>query len=355
MSKIIILPGIVDAHVHLRDPGQTYKEDFFTGTSAALAGGITSVFDMPNNLVPILDIDKLNEKVKIAEKKAVCDWGLYFGTDGNNTDEFPLVYKYVIGLKLYLSDTTGGLIVSDIDIVEKIFQSWPKNKVIVIHAEEEKIDLVIKCAQKYGNKIHITHVNTKEMLKKIILAKNLKIKITCDTTPHYLFLTVHHLEKLQGFSQVKPPLAQKSDQKYLWDNISHIDCIVTDHAPHTKEEKALKETPYGLPGLETMVPLLLTAVKENKLTVPEVIRLTCTGPQKIFGIKATEGTYTEVDIDEKFRIDGAGLRTKCKWSPFNGWNVYGKVKNVFIRSEKVFDGRNILVNPGSGKNVMMLE
>ena len=165
--KIIRLPGLIDIHVHLRDPGQIHKEDFYSGTKAALAGGVTTVFDMPNNFVPILNSDLMDEKSEIARQKAVCDWGLYFGTNGYNTKEFEKVANKVVGLKVYLNITTGYLKIEDEDLVDKIFKRWPKEKIIVFHAEGKSIDLPIKLSQEYGNKIHITHVSCEEDLKKI--------------------------------------------------------------------------------------------------------------------------------------------------------------------------------------------
>ncbi len=351
MSKLIRLPGLIDIHVHLRDPGQTHKEDFFTGTSAALVGGVTAVFDMPNNLEPIITYKKLLEKIRIAHKKAVCDWGLFFGTDGNNLEEFEKVKGLVVGLKIYLNLTTGQLLVEDDDLIENIFQKWPKDNVIIVHAEGEKIDLAINLAGKYKNKLHITHISCKEDLDKVIAVKSEGINITCDTTPNYLFLTDNYGLKLGGFGKVKPNLAAREDQDYLWENLKHIDCLATDHAPHTIQEKRDFNPPSGIPGLDTMLPLLLTAVKEKRLTLDEIIRLTNINPQKIFGIKQDKDTYVEVETDEKYTIENKNLKTKCGWSPFDGWEVYGKVKKVFIRGSKVFENGNILANPGFGKNV----
>lgn len=352
MSNILRLPGLIDIHVHLRDPGQTYKEDFYTGTSAALAGGVTTVFDMPNNLDPIFFKEKLLEKIRIAHSKAVSDWGFYFGTDGQNIEEFEKVKDLVVGLKIYLNLTTGKYVITDETLVDKVFQRWPKEKVIIAHAEGDRVDLALELALKYGNKLHITHVNTKECLEKIILAKKNNSNITCDVTPHHLFLTEKYLQENGGFGVVKPVLSTKEDKDFLWANMDSIDCIATDHAPHTKEEKNIFTYPSGIPGLETMLPLFLTAVKEDRLTIDEVIRLTNTNPQKIFSYKQDNDTYIEVDLDEKYTIENKNLKTKCGWSAFDGWEVYGKIKRVFIKGTKVFEDDKILVEPGFGQNVI---
>lgn len=352
MSNIIRLPGLIDIHVHLRDPGQTHKEDFFTGTSAALVGGVTAVFDMPNNLEPIFTYNKILEKIRIARQKSVCDFGLYLGTDGNNSEEFDKAKKLVIGLKVYLNSTTGQLLIENDDLVNLIFQKWPKNKVIVVHAEGEKIDFAINLAKKHKNKLHITHISCKDDLEKVLIARKIGIFITCDTAPHYLFLTENDWFSSGGFGNVKPNLATLQDQKYLWDHIKDLDCIATDHAPHSRDEKKGDFPPSGIPGLETMLPLLLTAVEKKRLTLDDVIRLTNTNPQKIFGIKQDVDTYISVDLDEKYKIENKNLKTKCGWSPFDGWEVYGKVKKVFIRGTEVFEDGKILVKPGFGRNVV---
>ncbi len=383
------LPGLIDIHVHLRDPGQTHKEDFFTGTSAALAGGVTSVFDMPNNLRPIFTLEALQEKMEIAKQKAVCDYGFYFGTDGENIDEFSKVKDLVVGLKVYLTLTTGKYLLDNPQKLEGVFAAWPKEKVIVTHAQGDKIDLSLNLAKKFGNKIHITHLSTKNDLQKVLTAKVLNSNITCDVTPHHLFLTQENRPTQdipgvagiqgslrgvgigKGYYDVKPPLATRKDQDFLWKNLQDIDCIATDHAPHTKEEKESKEPPSGLPGLETMLPLLLTAVHEGKLTTDDIIRLLHEGPKKVHGLKddsihpggslhsrippgwseQKNDTYIEVDLDGKYTIENDKLKTICGWSPFAGKEVYGRVQKVFIRGTKVFEDGKVLAKPGFGKMV----
>lgn len=351
--NLLRLPGLIDIHVHLRDPGETHKEDFFTGTSAALAGGITTVFDMPNNREPIFSVEKLLEKKEIAAQKAVCDWGLYFGTDGKNTAEFEQAASQVIGLKLYLNATTGNLSIEDESLIEKIFQTWPAAKPIVVHTEGERIDLVIRLAQLNGRRLHITHVHEKQILEKIIEAKRSGVLLTCDVTPHHLFLTSDSAAALQGFAIVKPPIRSKEDCEFLWHHLDDIDCIATDHAPHTKEEKSSANPPSGVPGLETMLPLLLTAVSEKKMTIEDIIHKLHDNPMRIFGISDQQDTYVEVDPDEQFIITESQIKTKCGWSPFASRKVKGRVKRVILRGTKVFENGNILTSPGSGKEAQI--
>lgn len=352
MSKLVRLPGLIDIHVHLRDPGQTHKEDFFTGTRAALAGGITTVFDMPNNIEPILTVKRLREKIEIAREKSLCDYGLYFGTDGKNINEFEKAADEVIGLKIYLNITTGGLLIEDVGQVDKIFKYWPKSKVIVVHAENEMIGFSLDLCRKYRNRLHVTHVSKRIDLEEILDAKLHKLPVTCDVTPHHLFLTNKDREYLNGLLQVKPELQSQKDVDYLWDNISMIDCIASDHAPHTPEEKKAFDPPPGLPGLDTMLPLLYTAVKQKRLSINDLIRLTNTSPQKIFNFRQDEKTFVELDTEEEYQIENKTLLTKCGWSPYQGRKVYGKVKSVYIRGQNVYKEGRTLVNRGFGRNVV---
>ena len=352
MSKLVRFPGLIDIHVHLRDPGQTHKEDFFTGTKAALAGGVTTVIDMPNNKEPILTEKLLRGKNEIAKQKALCDYGLYFGTDGDNINEFENVSNKVIGLKIYLNITTGKLVIEDEEKINKVFKSWPKNKVIVVHAENEMIDFVLDLCRKYENRLHITHISKKKDLEKIIDVKRLNLPVTCDVTPHHLFLTNKDGEYLNGLLQVKPELQSQSDVDYLWDNLSKIDCIASDHAPHTLEEKKAFDPPSGLPELDTMLPLLYTAVRQKRLSNTDLIRLTNTSPQKIFDYKQDKNTYVELDPEEEYQIENENLFTKCGWSPYHGWKVYGKIKRVYIRSQNVYEEGKVLVDRGFGRNIM---
>lgn len=348
----LILPGLIDPHVHLRDPGQTNKEDFYTGTSAALAGGFTIILDMPNNKIPITTLQTLNEKIKIAKEKIVCDVGFYFGSLGDNIEEFNKVKQKVMGLKLYLSLTTGGFVIPK-EKVENVFKNWPKNKAILLHAEDNTLDFAINLAKKLGNKIHICHISTAEDLKQIIKAKEDELPISCGVTPHHLFLTDQDVKRLGAFGKMKPPLQNKKDQDFLWKNLKYIDIVESDHAPHTIEEKRGEVPPFGVPGLETTLPLLLTAVSQNKLRIADIVRLCHTNPAKIFNIKTDPRTKIEINLNTKYSILNTSLFTKCKWSPFNGWKVKGKVETVWIRGKKVFENNKILAKKGSGKIVKM--
>ncbi len=342
------LPGLIDPHVHFRTPGQSHKEDFTTGTQAALAGGFTTVIDMPNNANPVTSFNVLNEKRKIAEKQTVCDIGFYFGTLGNNFDEFPNIQNEVMGLKVYLNQTTGGFIVN-VDSFQKICENWPRKLPVLLHAEEDVIEKVLLIAEETDQRVHICHVSSQSELQKIINAKQKYDKITCGACPHHLFLTAETAEKLGSFGKMKPSLKLQSDVDFMWSHLADIDIIESDHAPHTIEEKQSGTVPFGVPGLETTLPLLLTAVHEGKLTINDVKRLCHDKSLEIYGIQQDEKTYIEIDENEEWTIKNENLYTKCKWTPFNGWNIKGRLKNVFIRGEKVFENGKVLAKPGSGK------
>lgn len=346
MSKII-LPGLIDPHVHLRDPGQTHKEDFYTATSAALAGGFTTVLDMPNNAVPITTLKLLEEKIAIARQKIVCDVGFYFGSLGDNLEEFKKIQDKVIGLKLFLNHTTGNLML-DKKNLSRVFSALPPSLPILVHAEENAVLDVLDAVRKTRHKTHICHVTATE-LKLIIQAKKEGLPVTCGVTPHHLFITQDDEKKLGNFGLMKPPLQSKKDVEFLWKNLVFVDVIESDHAPHTTEEKQSDKPPYGVPGLETTLPLLLTAASENRLTVEDIIRFCHTNPAKIFGIATDPTTKVEIDLNTKYIIHNTNLHTKCHWSPFNGWTVKGKITRVILRGQAVFENGKILAKQGSGK------
>lgn len=355
----LLLPGLIDPHVHLRDPGQTEKEDFLTGTSAALAGGFTTIIDMPNNIVPITTSGALEEKIASAKTKAVCDVGFYFGSLGDNLEEFENVQDKVLGLKLFLNHTTGNFLLNP-NALEKIFKAWPSppagGSPILFHAENETFDLVLNVLKKHPRPIHLCHLSTSYELKKVMEAKKEGLPVTCGVTPHHLFLTKEDEQKLGPLGQMKPALQSREEVEFLWEHLDTIDVIESDHAPHLLSEKnsgpPAGGTFYGVPGLETTLPLLLTAVNEGRLTTDDIVRLCHTNPSRIFHIPVDPTSKTEVDPDEEWVITNENLQTKCKWSPFNGWKIKGKVKRVFLRGEKVFENGTVLAKPGSGMIIL---
>jgi len=346
----ITLPGLIDPHVHLRDPGQTHKEDFYTGTSAALAGGYTTIIDMPNNAVPITTEQLLDQKISIAEQKTVCDLGFNFGTLGDNYAEFSEIFDKVSGLKVYLNITTGGFIIDKSKLAE-IYKAWESDKPIFLHAEDDVSDLVLSTLRAVPRRTHICHVSSRAELEFVMKAKAEGLPITCGVTPHHLFLNNKDSERLGSFGHMKPYLKQESDRQFLWDHMDGFDLIESDHAPHTKEEKLSHNPPFGVTGLETTLSLMLTSEAEGKITREQLLDKLHHSPAKLLGISPDKDTKIEIDMNE-YEIKNEELLTKAGWSPFAGRKVVGKVKKVFIRGNLVFENEKILAQPGSGKIIL---
>lgn len=347
MSQIVTLPGLVDPHVHLRDPGQTHKEDFYTGSMAALAGGYTTVLDMPNNTEPITSLERLEAKLDSASRQAVCDIGFHFGTLGDNFDQFEKVIDKVTGLKIYMNVTTGNFII-DADKLIDIYAAWPGTKPILLHAEDDVSEIVMKTLKKMPKPTHICHVSSQAELEFVMRAKDAGLPITCGVTPHHLFLTADDEVRLGPFGRMKPSLKPLKDQAFIWNHLDAVDVIESDHAPHTLQEKQGDPPPFGVPGLETTLPLMLTAEQEGKLTRQQLTNLLHYNPKQIFSIKTDDTTTVEIDMAE-YEIKNENLKTKCGWSPFAGHRVVGKVRQVTLHGKIVFKDGNILAAPGSGQ------
>ncbi|KKQ89758.1 MAG: Dihydroorotase [Candidatus Curtissbacteria bacterium GW2011_GWC2_38_9] len=336
-EDIIKLPGLVDVHVHLREPGATYKEDFESGTRAAVAGGYTQILDMPNNVNPTTTPARLQEKIRVSKGKIWCDLGFNFGATVDSTRYFPKVYKKTFGLKIYMSQTTGPLLVNKLQEQDLIFKSWLSNLPTMVHAEDELVEVAIRLAKKYKRKIHICHM-TANQLKAIKKARKEGLKITCEVCPHHLFLNRSDLKRLGPLGMMKPPLLSKSDQQKLWMNLSEIDMISTDHAPHTLEEKYDQSSPkFGVPGLETTLPLMLEAVARGKISIGRLVEMTSTNPRKIFHLPAQPNTFMTVNLEERYKISKKGLFTKCGWTPFVGLEGRGEIKKVVLRGQIIFE------------------
>lgn len=346
MSDLITLPGLIDPHVHLRDPGQTNKEDFLTGTSAALAGGYTTVMDMPNNTVPITTLETLEAKLDSAHAQVVSDIGFHFGTLGDNFSEFPKVIDKVTGLKIYLNVTTGNFIIDKPKLLD-IYKAWPGSKPILLHAEDDVSDLVLSTLKAVPKTTHICHVSSRAELEFVIKAKEAGLPITCGVTPHHMFLSDKDAERLGAFGHMKPFLKPKADQDFLWQHLDYIDVIESDHAPHTKVEKESDTPPFGVPGLETTLPLMLTAEAEGKLSRTQLIEKLHANPARIFNIATDDSTSVEVNMDE-YEISNEGLKTKAGWTPFAGRRVVGKVSSVKLRGQAVYKDGKVVAQPGSG-------
>ncbi|XP_067032291.1 multifunctional protein CAD-like [Acropora muricata] len=354
-GRVVRLPGLIDVHVHMREPGATHKEDFSSGTAAALAGGVTIVLAMPNTNPAIVNESSFNLARKLASAGARCDYGLYVGASSENYSTVKDLAHLAAGLKMYLNETFTTLRLDEMSTWMKHLEQWPKHLPLVCHAEGRTTAAILLLAQLAERPVHIAHVARKEEVLVIRAAKEKGIQVTCEVSPHHLFLTEDDADRI-GLKRamVKPPLVTAEDQKALWDNIDVIDCFATDHAPHTLEEKDSEKHPPGFPGLETMLPLLLTAVHQGRLTIDDIILRLCTNPRKIFSLPEQKDTYVEVEIGEEWTIPAAMTYSKAQWTPFAGLKVNGCVRRVVMRGETVVIDGKVLAKPGSGQDVRVI-
>ncbi|NWX35117.1 PYR1 protein, partial [Notiomystis cincta] len=351
-QKLIRLPGLIDVHVHLREPGGTHKEDFASGTAAALAGGVTMVCAMPNTSPAVTDATSFALAQKLAEAGARCDFALFLGASLDNAGTLGPLAGAAAGLKMYLNDTFSSLRMDDVSLWMEHLEQWPRHLPIVAHAERQTVAAVLMVAQLYQRPVHICHVARREEILLIKAAKQRGIPVTCEVAPHHLFLSQGDLGRLgKGRAAVRPALGTRQDVEALWENMDIIDCFATDHAPHTLEEKQGQEPPPGYPGLETMLPLLLTAVSEGRLSVEDIVQRLYENPRKIFGLPAQEDTYVEVDLEHEWIIPSNTVFSKANWTPFEGMKVKGTVRRVVLRGEVAYIDGQVLVPPGYGQDV----
>ncbi|KOC66587.1 CAD protein [Habropoda laboriosa] len=350
--RMIKLPGLIDVHVHTRDPGAVYKEDFASCTAAALAGGITTIFAMPNTNPAVVDHQTFALAKERALSAARCDYAIYVGASSDNFCVTAELAPLAAGLKMYLNETFTTLRLTDLTVWIKHFQTWPKKYPICVHAEGQTTAAILLLAGLHNRPIHICHVARKEEIQIIRAAKEKGMAVTCEVCPHHLFLCEEDLERIgHGRGQVRPVLGTKEDQQALWENLDIIDCFATDHAPHTVQEKSSEKPPPGFPGLETILPLLLTAVHEGKLTIEDVIDKLYKNPKRIFNIPDQPNTYIEVDLGDEWVIPEAMPFSKSKWTPFAGMKVRGSVHRVVLRGEVAYVEGQVLVNPGFGQDI----
>jgi carbamoyl-phosphate synthase/aspartate carbamoyltransferase/dihydroorotase len=350
------LPGLIDPHVHMREPGAVHKEDWDSGTAAALAGGFTTVLAMPNTTPPIFDEDTFDLSLAAACRKARCDFGQFVGAGPDNAMVVSRLSERSAGLKLYLDMTFGQLRLDDMTLWLPHFQNWPADRPLVVHAEGRSMAAAILMAAIHRRPVHIAHVSLREEVLLIRRAREQGIRVTCEVTPHHLFLTEdaargHGPPESQGRFEVRPRLARQADVDALWENLDVIDCIATDHAPHTLEEKDSDNPPPGFPGLETALPLLLTAVHEGRLTIEQLVAKCVDNPRRIFRLPAPPETWIEVDEDSVYEIRGAEQHTRCGWTPFEGRQVRGRLRKVVLRGEEVFTDGRLGAPPGFGRDI----
>jgi dihydroorotase len=365
-ETLTVFPGLIDPHVHFRTPGLDYKEDWRTAAAAAIAGGYTTVFDMPNTLPPTIT------QTLLIEKKALIDqqlkevgiplrYQLFFGADKSHLNQIPLVKDSVIGIKVFMGCSTGNLVIDDDESLHAVFSLAAKNNMLVaVHAEDEHlmherkqlfqhasdykthslirnvdvacraVEKAIQLSQLYQTRLYILHASTREELTLIKNAKKAGLPVFAETTPHHLFLSENAYGVLGGKAVVNPPLRAEEHQEALFQAIHEgiIDTIGSDHAPHTEAEKSKPygECPSGMPGIETTLALLLNAYNKHLLTLAEIVSLTSTRARDIFGLPIYQD-YVLVDLNKQIEVANDRLKTKCAWSPFvgnilKGWPIY---------------------------------
>jgi carbamoyl-phosphate synthase/aspartate carbamoyltransferase/dihydroorotase len=349
---MIRLPGLIDPHVHLREPGDTHKEDFDSGTAAALAGGFTAILAMPNTRPPLTDGASLGLAKGAAKEKARCDYAFFVGAGADNSAAAAALAGETAGLKLYLDQTFGPLRLEDLGSLQTHLSTWPKERPVAVHAEGRSLAAALLLAHLHGRSLHVCHVSRREEILLIRAAKERGLAVTCEVTPHHLFLSQDDVPSIGvGRAEVRPALAAPTDRQALWENLDVIDCFATDHAPHTSAEKDSDRPPPGFPGLETALGLLWQAVDDGRLTVEDLVLRMHAGPRRIYGLAEQPETWIEVDPKAAWEVRPEEMLSRCGWSPYQGMRLPVRVRRVVLRGRPAYEDGRVLSAPGSGKDL----
>ena len=377
----IVLPGIIDTQVHFREPGSTDAEDLESGSRAAVLGGVTSLFEMPNTNPPTANLVEFEKKLKAAKNRMHSNYAFYFGATPSNTDQLSQLKNVegCCGVKLFAGSSTGNLLVDKEADIEKVISS--SDRVVSIHSEDEDIiklrkkfirkgDVhshhewrnvecamsstrrVVKIAERYNKKIHVLHVTTKDEVDFLAMHKK---NVTFETTPQHLTLYAPDCyDKLGTYAQMNPPLRGKEHYDRLWTAIKNniVDVLGSDHAPHLKanKDKEYPDSPSGMPGVQTIFPVMIDHVNNGKLTLNQLINLMCENPCRIFGIKnkgfikeGFDADLTIVDMKKEVIIKDEMIASKCGWTPFNNYKVKGFPVGTIVNGILVMSDGKILV------------
>ena len=372
VEEKLIMPGVIDVHTHMREPGITYKEDFTTGSRACAKAGITTFYDMPNTIPTTTTLENLLEKKKLASKKSIVNFGFHFGGSKNdNVEEIKKVLNSgeTNTVKIFMNVTTGEMLIEDDEILKKVFKN---SKLVLVHAENEMIDKAIELNKNCGKGLYVCHIPSAEELKKVISAKKNKElntkehPIYAEVTPHHLFLNTEireSTERNKMLLRMKPELREKSDNKFLWEAINQgeVDTIGTDHAPHLISEKLEKIT-FGMPGVETSLALIINASNEGKISLETIQKLMCENPAKIMKIekrgKLQEGFFADIIVvdTQKDWIVGVDdtIESKCGWTPYENWKLKGKNTMTIVNGKIIYENGKINGSP-KGKEIKFSE
>ena len=381
----VVLPGIIDTQVHFREPGSTDAEDLESGSRAAVLGGVTSLFEMPNTNPPTANLVEFDKKLKAAKNRMHSNYAFYFGATPDNTDQLADLKNVegCCGVKLFAGSSTGNLLVDKEADIEKVISI--SDRIVSIHSEDEDIiklrkkfikkgDVhshpewrnvecamsstrrVVKIAERYNKRIHVLHVTTKDEVDFLAMHKK---NVTFETTPQHLtFFAPDCYDKLGTYAQMNPPLRTKEHYDRLWVAIKNniVDILGSDHAPHLKEnkDKEYPDTPSGMPGVQTIFPVMLDHVNNGKLTLEQLIKLMCENPCRIFGIKnkgyieeGFDADLTIADMNKEVVIKDEMIASKCGWTPFNNYKVKGFPVGTIVNGNLVMsDGKVILESKG---------
>lgn len=344
-----VLPGIIDVHTHMRDPGLTHKEDFTSGSKACARGGVTTFIDMPNTIPVTVTEKALLDKKEMMKGKSYVDYGFHFGgSKKDNSEEIKKVLNKVASTKIFLNMSTGDMLIENEKVVENIFR---ESKIISVHAEEGMVEKAIEFCKKYNKELYLCHLSKATEIELLRKAKAEGVKVFGEVTPHHLFLNVDDVNKTERSKmllRMKPELKEKSDNEALWQALADgtLDSIGTDHAPHLIEEKLAKLT-YGVPSVENSLEMMLNGVKENRITFERLIEVMCKNPAKIFGIKnkgdiavGYDGDLVIIDINDNSPIKNDKVITKANWTPYENCTRGGRVLTTILRGEVVYNKGN---------------
>jgi dihydroorotase len=390
----LVLPGLIDVHVHLRDEGKSRKEDFYSGTAAAAAGGFTTVIDMPNNEPVTMSPRTLHDRMEIAKRKVLVNVGFRSEFPRSLKDIGPIVKEGALGFKLFMAEQIGGLDLGSDEAITDAFKTVAKLGVsVAVHAEDrdtlkhaenalkkerrndvaaflkahseivelKAVQRVLNMVSKSGVQLHFCHVTTKEGLEAIVEGKKSGLTVSCETTPHNLLLSSDDLKKIGMLCLTMPPVRDKPNIEALWNGLRRgsIDMIASDHAPHMLREKdaeSVWDVKVGIPGLETTLPLLLTEVNRGRLAIGDVVRLLAERPAEIFKLRGkgllkegNDADLTVVDLYRKHKIDSSRFLSKAKYSPFDGREVEGKPIQTYVNGQLTMDEGEITAKSGSGR------
>ncbi len=394
LGNMLVLPGLIDVHVHLRDEGKAYKEDFCTGTKSAAAGGITTVLDMPNNDPVTMSSETLKNRIRIAESGSLVNVGFYSEFPKDLEEMGDIIAQGAVGFKLYMNHQVGGLNIDDDEALQEAFKKIVElNVPVAVHAEDKgllianeerlkranchdasaflkahsenveikAVENLLELNAKIGARLHFCHMTTEKGLNAAIEAKKSGGNVTCEVTPHHLFLSSADYKHYGLMLTIMPPLRGENNIEALWKgvNTGWVDVIGSDHAPHALREKSADsvwDVEAGVPGLETTLPLMLTMVRKNRISLGHLVHLLSQKPAELFNLKdrgkLTQGRnadLTVIDFKRKFKINASKFYSKAKFSPFDGWEVQGCPVKTFVNGSSVMDEKEIVGKAGSGR------